>query len=141
LAVAVFMPKIGRSSEEASSDVKDLSLKEIIMRFDPFGLITLVVAVVCLLLALQYGGSQYAWSNGRIIALLVLFGFFTILFILTQYFGHKEHRAIPQAVVLQRTVIGGSLYFFCMGGCFMLLIYYVSQKKSILHNFHKLTRH
>jgi hypothetical protein len=29
---------------------------------------------VSLLLALQWGGSKYAWDNGRIIALFVLFG-------------------------------------------------------------------
>lgn len=42
--------------------------------FDWIGTAVLIPCIVCLLLALQWGGYEYPWSNGRIIALFVLFG-------------------------------------------------------------------
>ncbi|KAJ7130999.1 hypothetical protein C8R44DRAFT_871546 [Mycena epipterygia] len=42
-----------------------------IEQFDPWGTLVFIPAIICLLLSLQWGGSQYSWGNGRIIALLV----------------------------------------------------------------------
>ncbi|QIW97727.1 hypothetical protein AMS68_003245 [Peltaster fructicola] len=125
LVVALFMPKIGSDKEQTSREAAPLGWRTELLRFDPVGIISIIIAMVFLLLALQYGGAQYAWSSGRIIAFLVVFAVFTIIFILTQTFGDKVHRAIPKAVALQRTVLAGSFYFFCMGGAFTLLIYYL----------------
>lgn len=36
-------------------------------QFDPIGTAFFLPAIVCLLLALQWGGVKYAWSNGRFI--------------------------------------------------------------------------
>lgn len=58
-----------------------LSFGRQILRFDPIGTALFVPAVVCLLLALQWGGVQYPWSDGRVIALFVLFGLLTIAFV------------------------------------------------------------
>ncbi|KAF7128636.1 hypothetical protein CNMCM5793_003487 [Aspergillus hiratsukae] len=41
-----------------------------IARFDLAGTFTFVSATMCLLLALSWGGSTYAWDNARIVALL-----------------------------------------------------------------------
>ena len=49
-------------------------------QFDPLGTSLFVPSVICLLLALQWGGTTYAWSDGRIIALFVLFGILLISF-------------------------------------------------------------
>lgn len=55
-----------------------------ILHFDPAGNTLFVSAIICLLLALHWGGSTYAYSNGRIIALFVLFGALLVGFIFTQ---------------------------------------------------------
>lgn len=55
-----------------------------VLHFDPAGNTLFVSAIVCLLLALHWGGDTYAYSNGRIIALFTLFGVLLIGFILTQ---------------------------------------------------------
>ena len=61
-----------------------------IMRFDPIGNIFFISAIICLLLALQWGGTTYDWSSGRIIALFVLFGILFIAFIAVQvWLGEK----------------------------------------------------
>ncbi|KAF5014224.1 hypothetical protein F66182_14864, partial [Fusarium sp. NRRL 66182] len=41
--------------------------------FDPLGNTFFISAIICLLLALHWGGDTYPYSNGRIIALFVLF--------------------------------------------------------------------
>lgn len=53
-------------------------------RMDPMGTSIFVPAIVCLLLALQWGGTMYPWHNGRIIALFVLFVVLLIGFIILQ---------------------------------------------------------
>ena len=53
-------------------------------QFDPVGTIVFVPAVVCLLLALQWGGTTYPWNSGRVIALFVVFGVLLITFVATQ---------------------------------------------------------
>ena len=50
-------------------------------QFDPLGTVMFIPAVVCLLLALQWGGTTYPWSSGRVIALFVVFGLLLIGFI------------------------------------------------------------
>lgn len=54
---------------------------DVILKLDPLGTLIFVPAIVCLLLALQWGGVTYDWSNGRIIALFVVFGIAIIAFV------------------------------------------------------------
>lgn len=91
---------------------------------DPIGTLFFMPAMVCLLLALQWGGTEYSWSNGRIIALLVLFGILTIAFLLMQV-RLKEGATVPPRIFANRSVWAGCLYGFCTGAAFFLIIYYV----------------
>lgn len=91
---------------------------------DPLGTVALVAAVTCLLLALQWGGSKYAWSNGRIIALLVLFGVLGLMFIAIQVL-QGEDATVPKRIITQRSVAGASWFAFCTGSAFFLLVYYI----------------
>ena len=43
-------------------------LMAVIKMLDPVGNSIFVPAIICMLLALQWGGVTYAWSNARIIA-------------------------------------------------------------------------
>ncbi|KAK7734197.1 hypothetical protein SLS63_004482 [Diaporthe eres] len=60
---------------------KFTSWKDFLETFDLLGLLALAPSIVCLLLALQWGGTVYAWNSGRVIALLVLFALLGIAFI------------------------------------------------------------
>jgi hypothetical protein len=62
-------------------EVARLTWKERAGQLDLLGTLFFMPAVVCLLLALQWGGSKYAWSNGRIIALFVVFGILITVFV------------------------------------------------------------
>ncbi len=56
------------------------SLRDFLQSLDLIGLAALTPSMVCLLLALQFGGTVYPWDNGRVIALLVLFALFGVGF-------------------------------------------------------------
>ncbi|EXJ73953.1 uncharacterized protein A1O5_02247 [Cladophialophora psammophila CBS 110553] len=103
----------------------DLPFKEKLDRIDIPGTLVFIPCIVCLLLALQWGGQKYDWSNGRIIALLVLFGVLLIIFIIIQ-FWRKESGTIPPRIAKQRTIATGGFYAFCLGSSFMIAVYYLS---------------
>ena len=82
-----------------------------------------IVDIICCLLALQWGGSTYPWSNWRIILCLTLFGILTIIFIIVQYYM-KEYATIPFNIIRQRSVAAACWFVFCLGGAFFIMIYW-----------------
>lgn len=66
-----------------------VGLRRHILQFDPIGTILFVPAIICLLLALQWGGATYAWSSGRVVALLVVFAVCIVAFVAVR--GRKCH--------------------------------------------------
>lgn len=100
------------------------TLRQKIMHFDPIGTTIFVPCVICVLLALQWGGSTYAWSNGRIIALFVLFGVLLIAFIGVQVWM-GEDATVPVRIIKQRSVASGTFYSTCVGAAFFTMVYYV----------------
>ena len=55
------------------------------LQFDPIGTTLFVPAIICLLLALQWGGTSYSWGSGRVIACLVVFSVCIIAFAAVQW--------------------------------------------------------
>ncbi|KAJ9634959.1 uncharacterized protein PV06_08666 [Exophiala oligosperma] len=103
----------------------DLPFKEKLQRVDIPGTLIFIPCMVCLLLALQWGGQQYAWSDGRIIALFVLFGVLLMVFIAIQIW-RQESATVPPRIMMKRTIAAGMFYAFCLGASFMLIVYYLS---------------
>ncbi|CAF9933684.1 MAG: hypothetical protein ALECFALPRED_005660 [Alectoria fallacina] len=93
-------------------------------QFDPVGTIFFVPCIICLLLALQWGGSKYHWGNGRIIALFVVFGMLAIAFGGVQIWK-GDNATIPPRILKKRSIAFGSWFMFCLGGSFFVLIYYI----------------
>lgn len=98
------------------------TLKRQIIRLDPLGSVLFLPGVICLLLALQWGGTTYEWSNGRIIALLVLAGVLLIAFGAVQVW-RKEDATIPPRIIKQRSVAFGALYTSCLAGAMISMLY------------------
>jgi hypothetical protein len=55
-----------------------------IRRFDPLGNLCFIAAIISLLLAVHWGGRDYAYSSARFIILMVFFGVLLICFIAIQ---------------------------------------------------------
>ncbi|KAL2069298.1 hypothetical protein VTL71DRAFT_15636 [Oculimacula yallundae] len=108
-------PQVARSSTR---------LKDKLQQFDPIGTLAFVPAIVCLLIAMQWGGTKYAWSNGRIIALLVLFGVLLVAFIGIRIWK-GDSATVPPRIIKNRQQIAATFFAFCFGGSFFVMIYYL----------------
>ncbi|KAL8713504.1 MAG: hypothetical protein Q9220_002366 [cf. Caloplaca sp. 1 TL-2023] len=118
VGIAIFF-KDPKRAKQASIGFKARS-----QQFDPIGTSLFLPAIVCLLLALQWGGSKYDWSNGRIIALFVVFAVLALAFGVVQ-FRQGDNATIPIRIVRQRSVAASAWFTFCLGGSFFVLIYFV----------------
>ncbi|KAE8400802.1 major facilitator superfamily domain-containing protein [Aspergillus pseudonomiae] len=107
-----------------SADLRTHGAWEMVKGLDPLGTIVFTPAIICVLLALQWGGVDYAWSNGRIIALFVLFGVLLITFIIIQVLM-KDNATVPIKVASQRSVACASVFVFFIGASMFVMIYYV----------------
>ncbi|KAG9249098.1 MFS multidrug transporter [Calycina marina] len=104
-------------------DMSSLTWKERVKQSDIPGNALFMLLVVCLLLAVQWGGIKYPWKNGRIIALFVLAGLFIIFFIFLQL-RLQEKATLPPRIAKMRTIwssIGFS--FFLVGAMFYVVFY------------------
>ncbi|KAK4192337.1 putative efflux system protein [Podospora australis] len=118
LVIAVFFPDPKRKAQ------KDETLRERIMQFDPWGTLVFMPAIICLLLALQWGGTTYAWSNWRIILLFVFFGILIIIFVFDQW-KQGDAATVPPRIFLKRSVWSSGFFIACIGGAFLGSIYYL----------------
>jgi MFS family permease len=81
--------------------------------------------MVCLILALQWGGTTYPWSAPRIIGLLVTFAVLLVAFLAVEVLTPETAMA-PTRVVLNRSVGGSMLFMFLLSGGMMIIIYYLT---------------
>ncbi|KAL8954074.1 MAG: hypothetical protein Q9222_000131 [Ikaeria aurantiellina] len=99
VGIAIFF-KSPKRAKQASIGFKARS-----KQFDPIGTTLFIPAIVCLLLALQWGGSKYDWSNVQ--------------------FRQGDNATIPIRIVKQRSVAASAWFTFCLGASFFVLIYFV----------------
>ena len=106
-----------------------LGFQDRLKQFDVLGTLAFLPGVVCLLLALQWGGSKYPWSNARIIVLLVLFVILMSTFTAIQ-FWKQETATLPPRILRQRSVAFGAWFSFATGAAFLLTVFYVSRYQT-----------
>ncbi|TVY17164.1 Efflux pump aflT [Lachnellula arida] len=107
-----------------NSNQTRLSIREKLWQLDPIGTLLFVPSIVCLLLALKWSGSTYAWNDGRIIALFVIFALLLVTFVAVQiWLGNSA--TLPPRIASQRTIAFASLFGFLLGGAFFLLMYFL----------------
>ncbi|TPX16122.1 uncharacterized protein E0L32_004117 [Thyridium curvatum] len=121
VVIALFFPDPRRA---AQADLKDEPWRERIHQFDPVGTTLFMPAVICLLLALQWGGTTYAWDSGRIIALFVVFGVLILGFLFVQW-RQQDLATVPPRIIRRRSVWAAAFYSFCSGASFLASVYYL----------------
>ncbi|KAK4127230.1 MFS general substrate transporter [Parathielavia appendiculata] len=103
-----------------------------ILSLDLPGTAMLVPSIVCLLLALQWGGTEHAWNSSVIIGLFVGFAVMLITFIGIQIWkGDKG--TLPPRLFKNRDVVCAMLFTFFFGAAFFPLIYYLSLYFQAIH--------
>ncbi|KAI0376684.1 major facilitator superfamily domain-containing protein [Hypomontagnella monticulosa] len=93
-------------------------------KLDPIGSSAFLPGIVCLILVLQWGGIEYSWNNGRIIALLVLCAVFCSIFVAIQIWK-KEDATVPPRIMKQRSIAAATWFGFWNGAGLMALTYYL----------------
>ncbi|KAI5459044.1 major facilitator superfamily domain-containing protein [Mariannaea sp. PMI_226] len=109
------VPGPSGAADNASSKLQQLNID---------GLLALLPGVICLCLALQWGGFTYDWSDGRIIALLTLAFALLITFMLIQVW-RARHALVPPHIFTQRSIAGGFWVSCCVGAHQTVLIYFL----------------
>ncbi|USP72866.1 aflatoxin efflux pump aflt [Curvularia clavata] len=102
-----------------------LSIFAQIKRLDPIGLLFFAPSMVCLILALQWGGTTDPWSAPKIIGLFVAFAVTFIAFLIVE-FKMPETAMAPRRVVCNRSMAGAMLFAFIISGSMMNVFYYIS---------------
>ncbi|OHW96548.1 major facilitator superfamily transporter [Colletotrichum incanum] len=95
--------------------------KQQIKQLDPFGNLVFLPGVICLILALQWGGEKYAWNEGRIVALLVLAVVLLVVFIGIQIW-QQENATVPPCLFKLRNVWLGTILAFCLGAVLIIFL-------------------
>ncbi|KAI0100350.1 major facilitator superfamily domain-containing protein [Nemania sp. FL0031] len=97
---------------------------EHIRRLDPLGTFFFIPSIVTLLVALQWGGSTYAWSNWRIILLFVFFAVLFVAFAAVQVLMPKT-ATVPVRIISKRSILAATVFMFALAGSFLMAIYYL----------------
>ncbi|RSL98962.1 hypothetical protein CDV31_012378 [Fusarium ambrosium] len=103
---------------------KDRPLKQKLLGLGLKSAVILTATLVCLFLALQWGGSVYPWRDSRVWGCLLGFGFLLILFSYIQV-RQKEDALIPLRILSQRSVLLGCLFSCLLQGAMMTQAYHL----------------
>lgn len=87
------------------------TILEQMKQLDPIGAATIIAAVCCLFLALQWGGHSKPWKSATIIGLFIGFGMLFFFFCFAQY-KMGENATTPLRVLRQRSILFGALFLF-----------------------------
>lgn len=102
-----------------------------IEQMDLLGTAFFLPGIICMLLALQWGGAKYSWGNYRVIILFVFFALCIGAFIGIQIWK-KENATVPPRIFVKRSVWAGAWFGGFLGGAFFVLVFYVSLRASSL---------
>ncbi|KAF2267078.1 MFS general substrate transporter [Lojkania enalia] len=94
-------------------------LRSRVKEVDLVGALFLISGIVCLLLALQWGGQTYPWKNSKVWGCLLGFGLIISVFICIQIY-QKDRATIPVRVFKQQTVLVS-----CVFSAFLSMALYV----------------
>ncbi|KAK6073445.1 major facilitator superfamily transporter [Seiridium cupressi] len=96
-----------------------------ISKLDLLGATVLIPSIIMLLLALQWGGADYPWSDSRIIGLFVAAGVMAALFADVEYW-QQDKGLLPDRFFKNRNVLSAMLFGLFFGACFFPTIFYLS---------------
>lgn len=76
---------------------------------DPLGVLLITCSLICLLLAVQWGGILRPWGSSEVIGCFVGFVVILIVFAGTQWWQGERAMAVPR-LLLKREIISLSLF-------------------------------
>ncbi len=128
LILILHFPKPKTEVKEQKSKLEQLK------GLNPISMLIFVCAIVCLILALQWGGTTYDWSNWRIILLFVFFSVLVIVFFAIQIM-FPESATLPIRLITQRSIAAGFLFTFTIQSAMLTVTYYIPLFFQTVKNF------
>jgi MFS family permease len=101
----------------------DAPFTEKMLQLDPAGCVLIIGAVVCYLLALQWGGLQKSWSDSSVIGTLIGFILLCIVFGVNEWWFGERASIVPRLLKRRRILANCAVVFFNSGGLFILIYY------------------
>ncbi|KAG5984272.1 hypothetical protein E4U55_005430 [Claviceps digitariae] len=108
-----------------TSDTEKMTFLHRLRQLDLAGTSILIPAIVCLLLALQWGGVDYPWNNSKVIGLFVGFGLMLVLFVGIQLW-RGDKGTLPPRLFKNRNILISMVFSFFFGAAFFSQIYYLA---------------
>ncbi|PKS11468.1 hypothetical protein jhhlp_003232 [Lomentospora prolificans] len=103
----------------------NLSFIKRVFQLDLPGTAMFIPGIILLLLALQWGGTKYAWNSATIIGLFCGFGVMMIIFVVIQIW-QGENATLPPRFFKKKDVVLAILFAVVFGAAFFPLIFYLS---------------
>jgi MFS family permease len=111
-------------SDARPPTAKNLTWRELVVRLDILGALSMIASLTCLFMALSWAGTKYSWSSTPIIVSLVFFALCLVVFGYDQ-FRLGDSAALPPRLLKQRSVIAAALFSCCLNGATGVLQYYI----------------
>ncbi|KAL2176181.1 major facilitator superfamily domain-containing protein [Thermothelomyces heterothallicus CBS 202.75] len=125
LAIFTFLRIDNQGAEQGPTSPPRPTLLRRILRLDLLGTLMLVSFIVCLLLALQWGGTEYAWDSSVVIGLFVGFALMAVVFAAIQIW-RGDRGTLPPRLFKNKDVVCAMFFAFFFGAGFFPLVYYLS---------------
>ncbi|MCJ1245267.1 hypothetical protein MMC30_002470 [Trapelia coarctata] len=100
------------------------SFREKILQIDILGILTIIAAVICYLLALQRAGISDTWNSSVVVGLLVGFVLLFAVFCVLQWRLNERAMVVPR-LLKDRTIWAGMAFIFFLASCSWLFVYYI----------------
>ncbi|KAG0645789.1 putative efflux pump gsfJ [Hyphodiscus hymeniophilus] len=111
----------------------EATFKEKMLQLDPIGIVFILSAVICYILALQWGGLTHPWKSSTIIGLFVGFGLLMICFGIDQWY-QGERAMLPVRLLKDRYIYQGMAYSFTIAGTYFLVLYFLPIYFQVIDN-------
>lgn len=86
-------------------------LKDILVSFDPIGMVLFLASLICYFLALGWGGTEKSWNSSTIIGLLVGWVLLTVAFFANEVW-QEEKALVVLRLMKMRDIFVGCVYLF-----------------------------
>jgi hypothetical protein len=118
-AVVVLVYKTPKAAQPQQA-----TLREKLLQMDLVGTFLVMAAVVCFILAFQWGGSFKSWSDSTVIGTLVGFVLISAVFVANELYMGDRAILEPRLMAMRRIWANCAHVFFVSGG-FFIHIYYI----------------
>ncbi|KGO53669.1 Major facilitator superfamily domain, general substrate transporter [Penicillium expansum] len=112
--------------------------KEILLHLDLPGWSLLFISIICLTLALEWGGMGKPWSNGSVIATLIVWVVLTIAFVVVEWF-QGEYALMPLKMLSARITWSQLLYAFIANLANFQILFYLPIYFQAVHGMSAIT--